>query len=184
MTSQTAPVKTCKQVEAFDPPCVHPNGLQWTEDGLWVMDQLTDKVFLVDETGKLLRELETPTDNGSGITVGGGYLWTASNGRTAARSFRSTDTHLGYIYQLDMETGEEHWLAYPIQRDDQESLATMDVLPGYSFTPDSRCIRFVPWARERSVRSRRRAVDGRCTFTLPSSSRRWPTPGSWTSIPK
>jgi Tol biopolymer transport system component len=40
----------------------------------------------------------------------------------------------------DLDTGEEHWLAYPIQRDDQESLATMDVLPGYSFTPDSRSI--------------------------------------------
>ncbi|MGH2386506.1 MAG: amidohydrolase family protein, partial [Candidatus Limnocylindria bacterium] len=40
----------------------------------------------------------------------------------------------------DMETGEERWLAYPIQRDDQESVASMDVLPGYSFTPDSRSI--------------------------------------------
>src|SRR5690606_14687731 len=40
----------------------------------------------------------------------------------------------------DMETGEERWLAYPIQRDDQESIASMDVLPGYSFTPDSRSI--------------------------------------------
>ena len=38
----------------------------------------------------------------------------------------------------DMETGEEHWVVYPIQRDDQESRATLDVLPGYSFTPDSR----------------------------------------------
>ncbi|HEX6134021.1 MAG TPA: amidohydrolase family protein [Longimicrobiales bacterium] len=38
----------------------------------------------------------------------------------------------------DLETGEERWLAYPIQRDDQESIASMDVLPGYSFTPDSR----------------------------------------------
>jgi Tol biopolymer transport system component len=40
----------------------------------------------------------------------------------------------------DIDTGEEHWLAYPIQRDDQESVASMDVLPGYSFTPDSRAI--------------------------------------------
>ena len=40
----------------------------------------------------------------------------------------------------DMETGDERWLAYPIQRDDQESVASMDVLPGYSFTPDSRSI--------------------------------------------
>ncbi|MDH3272843.1 MAG: amidohydrolase, partial [Gemmatimonadota bacterium] len=38
----------------------------------------------------------------------------------------------------DVETGEERWLAYPIQRDDMESVASIDALPGYSFTPDSR----------------------------------------------
>jgi Tol biopolymer transport system component len=38
----------------------------------------------------------------------------------------------------DLESGEEEWLAYPVQRDDQEARATLDVLPGYSFTPDSR----------------------------------------------
>ena len=38
----------------------------------------------------------------------------------------------------DLETGEEHWVVYPVQRDDQESRATLDVLPGYAFTPDSR----------------------------------------------
>ena len=37
----------------------------------------------------------------------------------------------------DMESGEERWLVYPIQRDEQESVANMDVLPGYSFTPES-----------------------------------------------
>ena len=40
----------------------------------------------------------------------------------------------------ELDTGEERWLAYPIQRDDQESLARMDVLPGYAFTPDSKAI--------------------------------------------
>ena len=40
----------------------------------------------------------------------------------------------------DLGTGEERWLAYPVQRDEQESRATLDVLPGYSFTPDSRSI--------------------------------------------
>jgi len=38
----------------------------------------------------------------------------------------------------DLETGSERWLAYPVQRDDQESRATLDVYPGMSFTPDSR----------------------------------------------
>jgi Tol biopolymer transport system component len=40
----------------------------------------------------------------------------------------------------ELATGEERWLAHPIQRDDQESAADMDVLPGYSFTPDSRAV--------------------------------------------
>jgi len=37
----------------------------------------------------------------------------------------------------DLETGDERWLAYPVQRDDQESRATLDVYPGMTFTPDS-----------------------------------------------
>lgn len=37
----------------------------------------------------------------------------------------------------DLNSGEERWLVYPIQRDEQESIANMDVLPGYAFTPGS-----------------------------------------------
>ena len=40
----------------------------------------------------------------------------------------------------DLETSEERWLAYPVQRDEQESVASLDVLPGYSFTPDSKAV--------------------------------------------
>jgi hypothetical protein len=35
-------------------------------------------------------------------------------------------------------TGEERWLAYPVQRDDMESRASRDAYPGMAFTPDSR----------------------------------------------
>ncbi len=38
----------------------------------------------------------------------------------------------------DLASGEERWLAYPVQHDDQESRGTLDLLPGMSFTPDSR----------------------------------------------
>jgi Tol biopolymer transport system component len=44
----------------------------------------------------------------------------------------------------DLKTGEEHWLKYPIQRDDQESLFTRDFLPSYSFTPDNKDV-VVTW---------------------------------------
>jgi Tol biopolymer transport system component len=49
------------------------------------------------------------------------------------------DTETG-LRLRDLQSGEEKWLAYPVQRDDQESRAPLDVLPGYSFTPDSRSI--------------------------------------------
>lgn len=38
----------------------------------------------------------------------------------------------------DLDTGEDRWLKYPVQRDDQESRFTRDLLPGYAFTPDGR----------------------------------------------
>ncbi|NNE99698.1 MAG: amidohydrolase family protein [Pyrinomonadaceae bacterium] len=40
----------------------------------------------------------------------------------------------------DLNSGEERWLKYPIQRDEQESRATRDLLPGYVFTPDQKHI--------------------------------------------
>src|SRR6185503_9193232 len=40
----------------------------------------------------------------------------------------------------DLESGDERWLAYPVQHDEQESVASLDVLPGYSFPPDSKAI--------------------------------------------
>lgn len=40
----------------------------------------------------------------------------------------------------DLNTGDEKWLAYPVQRDELESRAPLDILPGYSFMPDSKAI--------------------------------------------
>jgi Tol biopolymer transport system component len=36
----------------------------------------------------------------------------------------------------NLDTGEDEWLAYPVERDEQESRHTRDLLPGYAFTPD------------------------------------------------
>ena len=38
----------------------------------------------------------------------------------------------------DLKTGDEKWLAYPVQRDEQESIAPLGVLPAMAFTPDSK----------------------------------------------
>ncbi|MGE3525810.1 MAG: amidohydrolase family protein, partial [Gemmatimonadales bacterium] len=40
----------------------------------------------------------------------------------------------------NLENGDERWLAYPVQRDEMESRAPLDILPGYSFTPDSKSV--------------------------------------------
>tara|TARA_R110000868_G_scaffold294140_3_gene554765 strand:- start:12340 stop:15681 length:3342 start_codon:yes stop_codon:yes gene_type:complete len=49
------------------------------------------------------------------------------------------DEHTGLVLR-DLKTGDERWLAYPVQHDDQESRASRDVLPGMSFTPDSKFV--------------------------------------------
>lgn len=40
----------------------------------------------------------------------------------------------------DLATGEDRWLVYPVQRDDQESRSTRDLLPGYAFLPGGKDI--------------------------------------------
>ena len=40
----------------------------------------------------------------------------------------------------DLNTNEESWLAYPVQRDNQEGRPPRDVMPGMSFMPDSKAL--------------------------------------------
>ncbi len=40
----------------------------------------------------------------------------------------------------DMNTGEERWLKLPVQRDEQESRYTRDLIPGCAFTPDGKFV--------------------------------------------
>lgn len=60
---------------------------------------------------------------------------TSPNGKWLVYGSRF-ETETGLVLR-DLETGDEEWLAYPVQRDDQESIATLGVLPAMSFTPDS-----------------------------------------------
>ena len=41
-----------------------------------------------------------------------------------------------------LETGEDEWLVYPVEHDEQESRFTRDLLPGYAFTPDGAALVF------------------------------------------
>ncbi len=49
------------------------------------------------------------------------------------------ETNTGLMLR-DLQTGDERWLAYPVQRDEQESIAALGVLPAMSFTPDSKSV--------------------------------------------
>jgi Tol biopolymer transport system component len=40
----------------------------------------------------------------------------------------------------NLETGDERWLIYPVTRDDQESAATRDTMPGFAFMPDGKSL--------------------------------------------
>ena len=40
----------------------------------------------------------------------------------------------------DLENNTERWLIYPVTRDDQESRATRDTMPGYAFMPDGKSL--------------------------------------------
>ncbi len=60
----------------------------------------------------------------------------SSDGKWLVYGSRHND-QTGLIIR-DLKTGDEKWLAYPVQRDEQESIAPLGVLPAMSFTPDSK----------------------------------------------
>lgn len=69
-------VTTVEQV--FSAPGPHPNGLQATAEGLWILDQHSSEIHFVSYSGDIRQTLQTDTDRGSGITFDGANLWVAS----------------------------------------------------------------------------------------------------------
>ena len=112
---------------AFDPTGRYIYLAQGTGD--WTYDALFPKYQLVRydrETGR------RPTVTGR---YGSGFRPAVSpDGATLVYGTRHEDAT--GLRARDLATGEERWLAYPVQRDDMESRATLDLLPGYAFTPD------------------------------------------------
>ncbi len=105
------PVRDAGRVETvFKTPGPHPNGLQATEEGLWIIDGDDGRVFLVRyEDGRVLRDFETESVGPSGITFDGEAIWIAStysreiiradasNGKTMAKFFTPG---AGVIYKM------------------------------------------------------------------------------------
>jgi streptogramin lyase len=92
----------------FKAPDVHPNALEAQPDGLWIGDQVSERVFKVDwDTGKVLHEFQTESHNTSGLAIGAGYLWLGANGGVSGRRPpRPTDKPYGEVVQADPKTGK------------------------------------------------------------------------------
>lgn len=97
----------------FRAPYGMPNGVQATEEGIWVVDQVTDRAALLDvseadEYGmlRLRTEVQTESSNTSGMAWGEGSLWLAANGSAEKwRTPRDTDADSGEILRVDPNTG-------------------------------------------------------------------------------
>ena len=110
-----AKFQTARRIERFfRSPYAAPNGLQATDDGLWIVDQFTDRVALVEigephEYGatKILNDIPSESSNTSGLTFDGEALWLAANGPGGGwRTPRPYDAPSGDILRVDPETGE------------------------------------------------------------------------------
>ncbi len=79
-TAPPAPIRKATITKLFKTPDGHPNALDATPEGLWIGEQVTDRVILMDVNGKVLKAVQTECHNCSGLAVGGGYLWLSANG--------------------------------------------------------------------------------------------------------
>lgn len=70
-------------------PCETPNGLQASDEGLWVIDAAENRLMLLDwDDGGILHEAPTDTYKASGLTLSPDHIWVAS-------------THNSRLYQIE-----------------------------------------------------------------------------------
>ncbi|MFN7935709.1 MAG: hypothetical protein U0R19_20440 [Bryobacteraceae bacterium] len=101
--------RKAKTTKLFKTPDGFPNALQATSEGLWIGEQklsgpqaasyklpepksLVENAWLVDWKGKVLRTVQTPSRNTSGMAVGGGYVWMVANAQPEG------------VFQVDMNS--------------------------------------------------------------------------------
>ena len=99
----------------FRAPYAMPNGLHVTDDGLWIVDQITDRVALIEmeETSeygvpRIISEIASESSNTSGMAYGGESLWLTANGEGRRwRPARATDAKVGEsdILRVNPKTG-------------------------------------------------------------------------------
>ena len=65
----------------------------------------------------------------------------------------------------NLETGEDHWVRYPVTRDDQEAIFSRDLFPGYAFLPGGKEIVYNQDGKIRRLESRIRRRIGHSIFS-------------------
>lgn len=119
----------------FDAPGPHPNGLQATTEGLWILDQSDNRVSCHEyRDGKTLRIFETESDRGSGITHSGTHLWVSS-------------TYSCETLKIDPETGKtiDRYATPGAQKTGAHGLEWRDDELWMSSPPDATIYRIDPY---------------------------------------
>ena len=112
---------------AFDPTGRYIYLAQGTRD--WTYDAAFPKYQLLRYDRETGRQATVTGRYGSGFRPA-----ISPDGATLVYGSRHEDAT--GLRARDLATGDERWLVYPVQRDDMESRATLDLLPGYAFTHD------------------------------------------------
>ena len=134
--SQSTAVAT-DVTRVFQAPGPHPNGMQATPAGLWILDQETNEVHLVDYTGTILHAMATASDRGSGITDDGDALWVASTySCELLRIHRTNGSALARYPSPGAEKTGSHGLAW---RDGKLWVATPPSATVYQLDPAADC---------------------------------------------
>src|SRR5262249_57697682 len=69
------PTRAARIERLFKAPDLHPNALEAAADGLWIGDQVSERVFRVDwQSGKVLHEVQTESHNTSALAIGPRYI--------------------------------------------------------------------------------------------------------------
>jgi streptogramin lyase len=120
-------------------PGPHPNGLQATPQGLWCLDQHTNRLQLLDyATGNVLVDLATASDRGSGVTDDGATLWIAS---TYNCKILNVDRHTGDTLAEYATPGAAKTGAHGLEwRDGKLWVATPPSATVYQLDPANNCV--------------------------------------------
>jgi hypothetical protein len=104
------PNRMAKTTKMWLTPSGYPNCIATDPDGrgFWVAEQRHDgkpeAVWLLDWNGKLLKTIHQGTRDCTGMTVGGGYIWSACEG---AAQINHPNPVIDGVFQVDINTGKQ-----------------------------------------------------------------------------